>query len=330
MHTATAKIFDSGIGFVDAEPRLRFGLLLVLVTTLHAFVIWGVEFRFNPQEPPTRIQRSIEVTLIRQPPAQHIDPKPDFLAEVKAIGGGREAEQPQPPRHAATSPPRPIPTPVAPRVMPLPPRQNLKVEPGPHAESPPLQPPVVKKPERVLVKAPTSDSRSPMTAASDTTSSTTTTTEKFLPSASQLLASTKLEAARLSAELDRHQELQSTRQRRKHISASTQEYKYAAYLEEWRLKVERIGNLNYPEEAKKRKLYGHLVLTVALRPDGSLENIRLIRSSGEKLLDEAAIGIVKLTAPFAPFPPDIRKEADILEITRTWQFLSSNRLFARD
>ncbi len=328
MHTATAKIFDLGSGFVDAETQVRFGLLLVLVTALHAFFIWGLDFRFNPQEPPTRIQRSIEVTLIRQPPVQHIAPKPDFLAETKAIGGGRVAEQPQPPRQAATSSPRAIPTQVTPRVMPLPPRQDLKVEPSPHPEPRPIQPPAVKKPERVLVKAPTSDSRSPMSTPSDTTA--VPTAEKWLPSASQLLASTKLEAARISAEFDRHQELHSTRQRRKHISASTQEYKYAAYLEEWRLKVERIGNLNYPEEAKKRKLYGNLVLTVALRPDGSLENIRLIRSSGEKFLDEAAIGIVKLTAPFAPFPPDIRKEADILEITRTWQFLSSNRLFAGD
>ena len=115
---------------------------------------------------------------------------------------------------------------------------------------------------------------------------------------------------------------------RKHISASTQEYKYAAYLDAWRRKVERIGNLNYPDEAKRRKLYGNLVLSVALRPDGSVEEIRLTRSSGHALLDDAAIRIVRLAAPYAPFPKEIREETDLLEITRTWQFLSDNQLFS--
>jgi protein TonB len=128
--------------------------------------------------------------------------------------------------------------------------------------------------------------------------------------------------------LSRKRELYAKRPRRKHISASTQEYQYAAYLEAWRRKVERIGNLNYPDEAKRRKLYGNLVLSVALRADGSVEEIRLTRSSGQALLDDAAIRIVRLAAPYAPFPKEIREETDILEITRTWQFLSDNQLFS--
>jgi len=153
--------------------------------------------------------------------------------------------------------------------------------------------------------------------------------EKPLPSASELLAATRVEAARISAELERRTELHARRPRRKRISASTQEYKYAAYLEAWRRKVERIGNLNYPEEAKRQKLYGNLVLTVVLRPDGSVDGIRLARSSGHKLLDDEAARIVRLAAPFAPFPEEIRAETDILEITRTWQFLSNNQLFSQ-
>ena len=90
--------------------------------------------------------------------------------------------------------------------------------------------------------------------------------------------------------------------------------------------LERIGNLNYPEEAKRHKLYGTLILHVAVRADGSVERIRVLRSSGFDVLDQAAVSIVELAAPFAPLPPDIKAETDILDITRTWQFLRSNRL----
>ncbi len=65
---------------------------------------------------------------------------------------------------------------------------------------------------------------------------------------------------------------------------------------------------------------------MAVQADGSIKDIRVLHSSGEKVLDKAAIRIVRLSAPFAPFPRDIRAETDILDITRTWQFLSSNRL----
>ena len=145
---------------------------------------------------------------------------------------------------------------------------------------------------------------------------------------SQLLASTQLEIDRLTAEIDRRAEAASKRERRKPVNASTQEYKYAAYLEAWRKKVERVGNLNYPDEAKRKKLYGSLMLHVAVKADGSIEQIRVVKPSGHKVLDDAAKRIVRLSAPFAPFPPNIREEVDVLDITRTWQFRSGNRLFA--
>jgi protein TonB len=97
-------------------------------------------------------------------------------------------------------------------------------------------------------------------------------------------------------------------------------------MEAWRRKVERIGNLNYPEAAKDQGLYGSLILRVAVRADGSLEAVRVLRSSGQPLLDEAAKQIVELAAPFAPFPPDIAAETDVLDITRTWQFQRNNQL----
>ncbi|MEQ1720893.1 MAG: energy transducer TonB, partial [Nitrosomonas sp.] len=99
----------------------------------------------------------------------------------------------------------------------------------------------------------------------------------------------------------------------------------------WRIKVERIGNLNYPEEARKGKLYGNLQLTVSIRADGSLESIEINRSSGKKILDNAAINIVKLSGQngFAPFPPNISQDTDILHITRTWVFAPSDTLISR-
>ena len=92
------------------------------------------------------------------------------------------------------------------------------------------------------------------------------------------------------------------------------------YLESWRRKVERIGKLNYPDEARARKIYGNLQLLVVIEPDGALRDVRVIDSSGHEVLDDAAVRIVRLAAPYAPFPPAMREDTDLLEIVRTWQF----------
>ena len=97
-------------------------------------------------------------------------------------------------------------------------------------------------------------------------------------------------------------------------------------MDAWRRKVERIGNLNYPHEAARRGLSGVLLLDVALNPDGTIEDIALRRSSGQRILDDAAVRIVRLAAPFAKFPRSIAEEVDILHIERTWIFHSDNRL----
>ncbi|MGE5240326.1 MAG: TonB family protein [Bacteroidota bacterium] len=128
------------------------------------------------------------------------------------------------------------------------------------------------------------------------------------------------ERARLNAEISRTWQEYQKRPRHMFLNARTEEYKYAAYMDAWRAKVERIGNLNYPEEAKQRHLTGNLLLDVALNADGTINNISIRRSSGQKILDDAAIRIVELAAPFAPFPPDIRADTDVLHITRTWKF----------
>jgi protein TonB len=133
----------------------------------------------------------------------------------------------------------------------------------------------------------------------------------------------------MSAELEDKMESRAMRPRSKYISASTQEYRYAAYMEAWRAKVERIGNINYPDEARQRGLSGALLLDVAIRPDGSVIEVVVRRSSGHKVLDDAAVRIVELAGPYAQFPPDIAKEVDVLHVTRTWRFLSSAEFTAQ-
>ena len=129
-----------------------------------------------------------------------------------------------------------------------------------------------------------------------------------------------LERTRLVAEIDRVWQEYQQRPKHKYLNARTREYKYAAYMKAWEAKVERIGNLNYPEEARRRSLSGQLRLDVALNADGSIHTITVRRSSGHAVLDDAARRIVQLAAPFAPFPGNIREETDILHITRTWRF----------
>ena len=134
--------------------------------------------------------------------------------------------------------------------------------------------------------------------------------------------SRRLAMAALSAEIERDLRAYAERPRRKWISASTREHKFAAYMDAWRRKVEQVGNLNYPEEAERRGLAGDLLLDVAIRPDGTVEDITLRRSSGERVLDDAAIRIVEIAAPFSEFPESIAEDVDILHIERTWIFHS--------
>ena len=135
-----------------------------------------------------------------------------------------------------------------------------------------------------------------------------------------------LEIARLEAQINKNWDAYQKLPRRKFIGARTQEYRFAQYIEDWRVKVERIGNLNYPERARELKIYGKLQVSVSINKDGSLENVEVSKSSGHRLLDAAAVRIVKLAAPYSPLPPNITQDTDILTITRTWTFTSSDRL----
>lgn len=125
--------------------------------------------------------------------------------------------------------------------------------------------------------------------------------------------------ARAQAEIAKQVSDYQKRPRKHHFMPSTSEYRYARYVEDWRARVEKIGNENYPSEARG-KVYGSLRMTVAVRKDGSLVEAAVDKSSGSPVLDRAARRIVNMAAPFPPFPPDIARDTDVLEITRTWVF----------
>lgn len=147
-------------------------------------------------------------------------------------------------------------------------------------------------------------------------------------SAAQLV-DRSMEIASLTAELSESVQAYAQRPREKRISARTREYKYASYMSAWVSKVERIGTLNFPDEARRRHLSGGLLLDVALNADGTVNNIAILRSSGHRVLDDAALRIVRLAAPYAPFPPEIRASTDVLHIIRSWEFLDSNQLYTK-
>lgn len=139
------------------------------------------------------------------------------------------------------------------------------------------------------------------------------------------LANRALEMARLQGEIDRDTDEYNKRPRRKFIGTRADEYRFAQYIEDWRQKVERVGTLNYPEAAKG-KLYGTLTLTVAIKSDGEVDKVEINRTSGHRILDDAARRIVVMAGPYAVFPPDIQRDTDILVITRNWSFTSRNQL----
>jgi protein TonB len=142
------------------------------------------------------------------------------------------------------------------------------------------------------------------------------------------LVERSLEIERLEAQIRRDHIAYQERPKRKFIGARAEEYRFAHYVDNWRQKVERVGNLNYPAEAREKKIYGSLLLTVAIKADGEVEAVQVERSSGHKMLDQAAIRIVRLSAPFERFPDNIRRDTDIIHITRTWTFTRTDQVIA--
>ena len=140
------------------------------------------------------------------------------------------------------------------------------------------------------------------------------------------LANMALAMARLEAQISKQTDEYNKRPRKAFVGARATEHRLAQYVEDWRLKIERVGNLNYPTEARGR-IYGSLQVTVAIRPDGSIESMQVTRPSGYPILDRAAEKILNLAAPFSPFSSEILKDYNMIVITRTWTFAPGDKLF---
>jgi len=287
---------------------------LALALAAHALVLLGVDFRLP--EPRPAPDSALEVMLVTQPGPAPETPDPEAVAAQHSRSG--ETRVPLPELET------PVPDVVAEAIEAL--ALDDAPQPAPEPEPPPpAQPETEPAPEPALAPEPAPE---PPAEPADDLLTADTSPASVAPriSAADILASRSDEIGRLAASIERKGDAYARRVRRRAISSATREYRYASYMEAWRRKVERIGNLNYPEEAKRQGVFGNLILHVAVRADGSLEDVRIVRSSGHELLDQAAIRIVELAAPFAAFPPDIRAETDVLDITRTWQFQRNNQL----
>ena len=277
---------------ISASDRL--GLTLFFAAALHAIIILGVGFdadRLLPEEQPL----TLEVTLVHSQSEKAPD-KADYLAQANQQGGGTMKEKMRP------SSPLPNPRPSLEQDGDAP--QNLPMQ---------LPPPSTAQTEQPVLLAQNDSSQQWQQQDEAPTPELLVT-----PSATELMQRSR-EIARLSAEIRQKQQAYARMPREKYISANTREFTEATYIDSWRQKVERIGNPNYPDEAKSKKLSGSLMLDVAIKPDGSLKSVRIVRSSGHRALDNGAIRIVRMASPFSPLPPEIRKKTDILHILRTWK-----------
>ena len=279
----------------SSGPADRIGVTFLFSLIAHAVVVLGVTFSYAKRPPSLP---SLDVILIQSASGERPD-KADFLAQASNTGGG-DSEKPVRPIDPLTSP---IPKPIA-GIAPRP------TETGAPRPTPPT------RAELLTTQA--------AELAVSTARETPDMPDLRAPT-ERAIIERKLEMARLAQEIQRESEQYAKRPKRKYISANTKEYAYAAYMNAWVARIERIGNLNYPDDARRQELHGQLVLTVGVNRDGSVKSVDIIQPSGHRILDDAAIRIVHLSEPFNALPQD-SEAIDELYITRTWQFLPGNIL----
>ena len=269
----------------------HFAVSILMALGLHAVVLLGVGFVLD-FKPLTHPLETLDVVLVNWQSESKPD-EADFLAQASQLGGGESTEASRPSQ------------------------ENTGASPGP-ADGDDLldqqeQASSVADAEReqILIEDETAEFSQQITSIEQP--------EPPLPSAA-ILMQESMTMAKLQPGIQRDRESQSKLPRRKWISANTREYEFAAYMQAWVAKVERVGNLNYPEEVRRLKLTGNLIMTVGINQDGSVESIDVLRSSGLPQLDQAAIRIVRLAGPYSPLPDYIKASVDVLHITRTWRF----------
>ena len=275
---------------------------LVASVLLHLAVIFGIGLKIPDKPRLPEVNQSLEVVLVNAK-SQSAPKVADALAQRNLEGGGNTDE-----KERARTP------------LPVVPQQKVESDATQDALRRVEQ--LEREARQVMTQA---KSEARVETAQPAKPSTASEAEsKPQPNAADLMQRS-VELARLEAKISRDWNAYQERPRRKIIGSRTQEYRFARYVEDWRQKVERVGDLNYPPGARDQRLHGKLVVTVAIRADGTVEQIDINVPSGHKLLDDAARHIVQLAAPFGAFPPDIAKDVDILHITRTWTFTTGDR-----
>jgi len=277
--------------------------MFFIATAVHAFTITTVGFSLPK---PSQVHNtSMEIVLVQK----RSEKTPDdatYLAQANQEGGGENDEKIRP---------------ATPIVTPFPDIESLIV-------ATPPEPEVAAASEIVEVEELTTEedsefeieARQEMDSPKDPTEygNDLQTTQKTdtIPT-STLIMELQSEIASIQAELDDKIEDYAKRPREKFVSASTKESKYANYMDEWRRKVEDVGN----NDVRRQALTGKLILTTTLNTNGTIKDVKIEESSGDPMIDRVALRIVHRASPFAPFPAEIREETDILHITRTWEFI---------
>lgn len=284
----------------DGElSRERFRFMIFLSACAHALLVLGVGFTYLTH---ANNEATIEVTLAQY--RSQIQPDDaDFIAQENQTGSGSQ--------HEATVPSSPFLSDLNDadinEVRPAPEAQVLNETP----EQPKLTTLTSINAEQVIAQQRNAPEQEEKQALSEQSSS-----EEI-----------SLAIASLQAQLDLQQQA-FARQPRKYTlsSASARKSHEASYLDSWRRRIEAVGNINYPVQARQQQVYGNVRMLIALNASGQISETRIIQSSGESLLDQAAVDIVNLAAPFEPFPEELKAEADILEIVRTFRFHEGNTL----
>jgi protein TonB len=275
----------------------RFGFTIFVSACIHIMLIMGVGFSFmgeSKSAPP------MEITLAQYHSAEPPD-EADFIAQENQTGSGV--------LDIAAAPATPFQSELNDNVI-------QQIVPAPQAQPPNPQ-------ERAVDFSVLTAQRASEKISQQLELDATDSENPLSETAS--LEELSLAIASLQVQLDLQQQAYAKRPRQYTISsASTQKRADALYLDSWRKHIESVGNLNYPGQARQQELYGNLRMMVALRPDGSVQELRILQSSGHRILDEAAISIVQMAAPFEPFPAALREEVDILVIIRTWRFHQGN------
>lgn len=273
----------------------RLGVTLLFSVVAHAVLALGLTFEF--EKPAPRLP-SLDVILVQSANSEKPD-KADFIAQASNSGGG-DADKAHRPAQPLSGPVPKLQEGVAP----------IPLEDGAPRPTPPT----------------------PVERLTQQKSDFKIQTERQAPEAPERPSEAeleneqrRLEMAKLAQEIQKEAEQYAKRPKRKYISANTQEYEFAAYMRAWVARIERVGNLNYPDEARRKQLHGQLVLTVGLDRAGKIKSIDVIQSSGHKVLDDAAVRITRLAEPFPPLP-ESKEKVDELYISRTWQFLPGDIL----